>query len=169
MKKSVLLISIFIVLIFSLVYVGRKAHLDTDYSHIKVRKVVDGDTVILANGEKLRYIGINTPELRRKVGVQWIYDPQPFAEDSTEFNRKLVGAKFVRLEFDVEERDRYGRLLAYVYLEDGTFVNAELIKKGYAEIMTIPPNLKYTDLFLRLQRQARENKRGLWERQKDTF
>ncbi len=68
----------------------------------------------------------------------------------------------VQLKFDVQEQDRYGRLLAYVYLEEGTFVNAWLVENGYAVVMTIPPNVKYQELFLKLQREAREARRGLW-------
>ncbi|MFQ5989748.1 MAG: thermonuclease family protein [Candidatus Methylomirabilales bacterium] len=71
--------------------------------------------------------------------------------------------KTVHLEFDVEQRDRYKRLLAYVYLDDCTFVNAWLVEHGYAQVMTVPPNVKYQDLFLKLQREAREQKRGLWK------
>ncbi|MDD5692451.1 MAG: thermonuclease family protein, partial [Candidatus Omnitrophica bacterium] len=82
---------------------------------------------------------------------------------SYEFTRKLVEGRRVRLEFDVERLDKYKRLLAYVYLEDGMFVNAEIVKQGYASLLTIPPNVKYADLFQKLYRQARENKRGLWQ------
>lgn len=78
--------------------------------------------------------------------------------------RKLVEGKTVRREFDVGRRDRYRRLLAYVYLEDGTFVNAWLVREGFAQVMAIPPNVKYQDLFLKLQREAREENRGLWGR-----
>ena len=124
-----------------------------------VERAVDGDTVLLADGERVRYIGMDTPELhhpRKPV--------QPYAREAWEFNRKLVEGRKVRLEFDVERRDRYGRLLAYVFLEDGRFVNAELVKEGYAQLLTIPPNVKYVDLFVGLQRQAREAKKGLWGR-----
>ncbi|MFA5005554.1 MAG: thermonuclease family protein, partial [Candidatus Omnitrophota bacterium] len=75
----------------------------------------------------------------------------------------LVEGKKVKLEFDIERRDRYGRLLAYAYLEDGTFVNAEIIRQGYASLMTYPPNVKYADMFLKLYQEARVNKRGLWQ------
>ena len=69
----------------------------------------------------------------------------------------------MRLEFDVEKRDKYGRLLAYVFISNGQlFLNAEIIKQGYAEVMIIPPNLKYADYFQGLYQEARENKRGLW-------
>ncbi len=122
-----------------------------------VQRAVDGDTVVLSSGERVRYIGIDTPELhhpRKPV--------QPYAREAMEANRRLVEGKSVRLEFDVQRRDRYGRLLAYVFLEDGTFVNAELMRQGYAQLLTIPPDVKYTDLFVKLQREAREAKRGLW-------
>ena len=75
----------------------------------------------------------------------------------------MLEGKEVRLEMDVQERDKYGRLLAYVYLEDSTFVNAELLKQGYAQVATYPPNVKYVELFVKLQKEARENKRGLWK------
>ncbi len=124
-----------------------------------VRRVVDGDTVVLSTGERVRYIGVDTPELhhpRKPV--------ERYAREAKEFNRRLVEGKRVRLEFDVERRDKYSRLLAYVTLEDGTFVNAELLRQGYAQLLTIPPNVKYVALFRKLQQEARENKRGLWGR-----
>lgn len=179
MKRLILAASIAILLVISLAYAGGRLYFNTqerpfkvsipfgrkyDYDHIRVTKVIDGDTIILANGERIRYIGVDTPELRRKVRGRWMYEPRPFAEDSTEFNRRLTEGKIVRLEFDVEKRDKYGRLLAYVYLENGTFVNAELLKQGYAQLTTIPPNVKYVDLFVSLQREARQNNRGLWGR-----
>lgn len=180
MKRLILVALTAILLVISLAYMGGRLYFYTqkripkvsiipfgrkyNYDSIRITKVIDGDTVELADGERVRYIGINTPELRRKIKGNWVYDPQPFAEEAADFNRKLTEGEIARLEFDVEKRDRYGRLLAYVYLEDGTFVNAELVGQGYAQIMTIPPNVKYVDLFLRLQREARENSRGLWGR-----
>jgi micrococcal nuclease len=74
-----------------------------------------------------------------------------------------VEGKRASLEFDVERYDKYGRLLAYVYLKDGTFVNAKIVEKGYASLMTIQPNVKYADTFLRLYQEARENRLGLWK------
>jgi micrococcal nuclease len=83
---------------------------------------------------------------------------------AAEFTRNLVEGKRVRLEFDVERHDKYGRILAYVYLvDDGTFVNAKIIEEGYASLMTYPPNVKYADEFVKLYRQARENNLGLWK------
>jgi micrococcal nuclease len=87
---------------------------------------------------------------------------EPYGKKAAEANRKLVDGKTVRLQFDVQQLDRYGRTLAYVYLEDGTFVNAWLVEHGYAQVMTVPPNVKYQELFLNLQREAREAGRGLW-------
>ena len=121
-----------------------------------VRRVIDGDTILLDDNERIRYIGIDTPETKHpSKPVEWM------GKEASEFNRKLVEHKTISLEFDVEKRDKYGRLLAYVYV-DGVFVNAELVKQGYAQVYTIPPNVKHTDLFLELQKEARENRRGLW-------
>ncbi|MBI1952956.1 MAG: thermonuclease family protein [Candidatus Omnitrophica bacterium] len=122
-----------------------------------VERAVDGDTVVLAGGRRVRYIGVDTPEIHHpRKPVEFM------GREAMNFNRRLVEGKKVRLEFDVERYDRYRRLLAYVYLTDGTFVNAELVKQGYAQIMTIPPNVKHAELFLKLQQEAREAKRGLW-------
>ena len=134
---------------------------DGSFLAVKVVSVVDGDTIQVCcigwKREKVRYIGVNTPETKHPTkGVEY------FGKEASEANRKLVDGKTVRLEFDVEQRDRYGRLLAYVFLKDGTFVNAWLVKWGYAQVMTVLPNVKHQDLFLKLQREAREARRGLW-------
>ncbi len=128
-------------------------------AQVFVQRVIDGDTVVLSNGERVRYIGMDTPELYHpRKPVQF------YAREAMEFNRRLVEGKRVRLEFDLERRDKYGRLLAYVYLPDGTFVNAELVRQGYAQLLTFPPNVKHVDLFRKLQTEAREANRGLWGR-----
>lgn len=125
-------------------------------SKFQVKRVLDGDTIELADGERVRYIGINTPEIDHPPkGAEF------FGHEAAEVNRKLVEGKQVRLEFDVQQRDRYGRLLAYVYV-DSIFVNAELVKRGYAYAYTYPPNVKHADLFVKLQREAREAGQGLW-------
>lgn len=121
-----------------------------------VKRVVDGDTIELAEGTKVRYLGIDTPEA--------VHPSKPvefMGKEASELNRQLVEGKDVRLEFDVQRTDKYGRTLAYVYV-DTIFVNAELVKRGFAQVLTIPPNVKYSDVFLRLQREARELKTGLW-------
>jgi len=124
-----------------------------------VVRVVDGDTIhVRVDGrvEKVRYIGVNTPELHHPTrGVE------PGGREAWTVNRELVAGKRVRLELDVQSRDRYGRLLAYVWV-DGMMVNAELVRRGYAQVMTVPPNVRYQDLFLTLQRDARQSGRGLW-------
>lgn len=142
-----------------------------NYADIVVKRAVDGDTLVLESGERVRLIGIDTPELHESEKLQ--RDAQRTKQDAStiqklgqrayEFTKKLVEGKEVSLEFDVEKYDKYNRLLAYVYLKDGTFVNAEIVKQGYASLLTIPPNIKYADLFLKLYREARENRRGLWE------
>ena len=126
-----------------------------------VRRVSDGDTVVLMDGRRVRYIGMDTPELHHPTKpVQY------YAREAAEFNRRLVEGKPVRLEFDLEKKDKYGRSLAYVYLADGTFVNAELVRQGYAHTMTIPPNVRHAEEFAQLQKEAREARRGLWNKRR---
>lgn len=124
-----------------------------------VTRVVDGDTIHVTLGdrvEKVRYIGVNTPEVRHPIKGE-----EPGGREAAEMNRRLVAGKRVRLETDVQTRDRYGRLLAYVWVGD-VMVNAELVRLGYAQVMTVPPNVRHQDLFVKLQREAREAGRGLW-------
>lgn len=126
----------------------------------EVVRVVDGDTfVVNYNGEneKVRLIGVDTPE-----------SVHPNDEKNTEFgdmvsiySKEMLTGKQVALEFDVEQRDKYGRLLAYVYI-DGQMYNKLLLEKGYAKLATYPPNVKYVDDFTTIQKQARENRVGLW-------
>lgn len=124
-----------------------------------VVSVVDGDTIrvrLSDRTEAVRYIGINTPELRHPTRGR-----DPGAQEAAEANAALVQGEHVRLELDVQERDRYGRLLAYVYVGE-TMINAELVRRGFAQVMTVPPNVRHQALFVRLQREAREHGRGLW-------
>ncbi|NLG69768.1 MAG: nuclease-like protein [Firmicutes bacterium] len=126
-----------------------------------VVRVVDGDTLVVwADGreETVRLIGVDTPEtVHPTIGAQ------PGGPEASAFTRRLLppGTR-VTLELDVQQRDRYGRMLAYVYLPDGRMLNAELLRTGLAQLMTIPPKVGYVDLFVRLQREAREAGRGLW-------
>jgi micrococcal nuclease len=127
----------------------------------RVVRVVDGDTVRVAVGgrvERVRYIGIDTPE-----SVKPDTPVQCYAERASAANAGLVRDRRVRLVTDAERRDRFGRLLAYVYVEPGgTFVNAALVRDGFARTLTIPPNVAHADEFARLGRQARRAGRGLW-------
>jgi micrococcal nuclease len=140
-----------------------------------VLRVIDGDTLkVLINGqeESVRLIGIDTPESKaNKKGLNDAARSQKDIEtivslgkEATRHVRSLVKkGDSVDIEFDVQPRDRYGRLLGYVYLSNGTFLNEEIVRAGYASPMTIPPNVKYKDRFLNAFREARENRRGLWK------
>ena len=142
-----------------------------DYTNILVTRAVDGDTLVLENKERVRFIGIDTPEMHESNKLfrdaqrsgQDVKTIQALGRRAYEFTKNLVEGKRVSLEFDVEKHDKYGRLLAYVYLKDGTFVNAEIVKQGFASLMTIPPNVKYADLFKELYQEARETRSGLWQ------
>lgn len=130
-----------------------------------VTKVIDGDTFWVDNGTskgiKIRLTGIDAPESQKR----WKREEGYYGKESKAYLTKLLKDKKVRLETDVDSLDRFGRTLSYVYLEDDTFVNAVLIKEGYAVLMTVSPNVRYADLFYKLQVQARENNRGLWKKE----
>jgi len=167
------------------------------YESIAVVKVYDGDTIKLANGEKVRLLGIDCPEMRENDKLyrdayksrRNIKAIMAQGQKAYEFAQKLLEGRQVRLEFDIEQRDKYNRLLAYVFIreevagntlsfepvegviyiveEEGrryieTFVNALILSEGYASPMSISPNTKYSRLFERLYQQARDQKRGLW-------
>jgi len=144
-----------------LVLRGRGEPEATTFGRAKVLRIVDGDTIrVRLDGrtERVRYIGVDTPE-SVKPGTP----VECFAKRAAAANTALVAGREVRLVGDVEHRDRYGRLLAYVYREpDGAFVNAELVRDGYARTLTIPPNVAHARDFARLARAAREGGRGLW-------
>jgi len=135
---------------------------------VRVIRVTDGDTirVRLECGieERVRFIGVDTPENTREV--------EPFGEEAAAFTQSKLDGKTVFLEMDVTERDRFGRLLAYVWLAEpvndnetevrAKMFNAELLLQGYAQVMTIPPNVKYAEMFLKFEREARDAEKGLW-------
>lgn len=124
-----------------------------------VIRIVDGDTIhVEVDGriEKVRYIGVNTPEVHHPQKGE-----EPGGRVAATVNRDLVAGRRVRLELDAQARDRHGRLLAYVWVA-GTMVNAELVRRGFAQVMTVPPNVRHQSLFLKLQLEAREAGRGRW-------
>lgn len=129
----------------------------------KVIRVIDGDTIEIENKQKVRYIGINTPELKNKKKSIDCFGNEAYLK-----NKQLVEGKEVFLEKDISQVDKYGRLLRYVYLTDkpstneADFVNLYLLANGYASIMTIPPDVKYVDLFKKAQENARVKNLGLW-------
>ncbi len=145
-----------------------------DYRNILITRVIDGDTLELENKEHVRLIGIDTPESRRnskafKDSKRLTTDVEQIVamgQEAKNFTKKLVLNQRGRLAFDVGKKDKYGRLLAYVYLkkEQGElFLNAAIIKAGYASPMTIPPNVKFAELFKSLYQEARHQRRGLWQ------
>lgn len=122
----------------------------------KVTRVIDGDTIEIEGGERVRYIGIDTPETvdpRKTV--------QCFGVEASKKNKELVDGKMVRMEKDITDRDKYNRLLRYVWLGD-TLVNLALVQEGFAHSYSYPPDIKYQDKFVVAERQAREAKLGLW-------
>lgn len=128
----------------------------------RVRFVIDGDTVIMSDGQRVRYIGIDTPEVRHRDGDEWVYAPEAFSEEAKFYNMDLVLHKKVRLEFDEKKEDRYGRSLAYVYVDDGKMVNEKLIRSGLASVYTFLPNTRYREEFVSAQVEAMEEMVGMW-------
>lgn len=126
-----------------------------------VVRVVDGDTIrVLIDGveERVRYIGIDAPELSHPTrGLE------PFGPEAAAFNEQLAGGRRLCLERDVSDRDRFGRLLRYAWLEDGTMVNVRLLEAGLARVVTFPPDVKYIEsVFLPAQQAAAKSGTGLW-------
>jgi micrococcal nuclease len=137
----------------------------SDAVKVRVTRVVDGDTVVLDTisvgridhetlGRYARLIGINTPEIFGRT--------ECFGRIAADFTRRTLANRSVLIDFDLDETDRYGRALVYIWLPDGTFFNGELAAQGYADQETVPPNVRYVDLFSRLVAQAREKNLGLW-------
>ncbi|MGM7637373.1 thermonuclease family protein [Bacillus sp. Hm123] len=125
-----------------------------------VSYVVDGDTmdVLLPDNttERVRMILVDTPETKHpRLGVQ------PFGPEASAYTKELLTSKEVELEVDVQERDRYGRMLAYVWL-DGQLVNEQLIAEGLARVAIFPPNTKYVDRFEKVQTEAQQQRKGIW-------
>jgi endonuclease YncB( thermonuclease family) len=133
---------------------GQEVSADTCY---RVRWVDDGDTIVLQQGRRVRYIGVNAPEIQHKD-----QQAQPLGYKAKAFNKKLVYQKSVWLEFDHEKQDQYGRTLAYVFLKDGTFVNAAMVVEGYAFYLYRRPNMNYNSMLLKSQRGAMRANKGIW-------
>lgn len=135
-------------------------------SGLKVIKVIDGDTVRLSNGKLLRYIGIDTPEVRHKTPEGFVYQPQAFSLEAKELNRQLVEGKPVRIEYDVEKSDKYERALGYCFVQTlprrEVMVNELILEEGLGVLLTMPPNVKYVDRFVQAQTFARAQKKGIW-------
>lgn len=126
-----------------------------------VIKVVDGDTIEIDSGQTVRLIGIDTPETvdpRRPVGC--------FGKEASNETKNLINGKVVILQKDVSDKDKYRRLLRYVFLpinnDQILFVNDYLVREGFAKVLTYPPDVKYNEQFRQAEREARETKKGLW-------
>lgn len=132
----------------------------TQEAYRRVGTVFDGDTIRLESGEKVRYLGINAPEIGHEEGEE----TECMGLDAKKLNVSLVSKRRVKLEFDQPKEDRYGRLLAYVFLENGDMVNALLVRKGLAHVTAGKSNLKYFTLLLHEQRLAMDERIGIWDR-----
>jgi len=119
----------------------------------RVTRVIDGDTIAIEGGYRVRYIGIDTPEIHPET--------EAFGIEAWQANRQLVEGKLVRLERDISETDKYNRLLRYVYVDD-IMVNAELVRQGLAQVKAYPPDTKYQDFLEALEAEAKGEGRGMW-------
>ena len=154
--------TLFIVIFAALISYFYPSALNQQTKKLIVSRVIDGDTIELNTGERLRYIGIDTPE------INYGKDPECFAYKAKEFNKKLVEKKEIKIEKDVSEKDKFGRLLRNVFVADelttsAIFVNEHLVRQGYAVVSTYPPDIKYIEDLLLAQQDARENNRGFWK------
>lgn len=144
--------------------VNNNSIVSTDINELnkyKVISVTDGDTLkIDYNGEekKVRLIGVDTPESVSPNKEK----NNNYGKEASNYTKSRLEGKIISIEFDVQETDKYGRFLAYVYLEDGTMYNKELLEKGYAQVATYPPNVKYVEEFENIQKEARGNNIGFW-------
>lgn len=155
-KKNIF---IFLIILVSLFLISR--NLDYFQKRYYVHQVIDGDTIRLTDGRIIRYLGIDTPELREKTEEGWAYRPLPYAEEAKKLNEQLVYDKNIKIIKDKEKYDTYNRLLAYVFSDD-VFVNYQIIKQGLGVIYLWYPNFKFADLLAHAQRTAIENKKGAW-------
>ena len=148
--RLILVLAVLLLLVYFFVYFpGQESSFEEEG---RVIEVIDGDTIKLENGEKVRYIGVNTPEIKEE---------ECFASEAKRKNEELVKGKIVKFKKDVSEKDSYGRLLRYVY-QDDLFVNLFLVKEGFAVSFPWPPDLKYVDLLNQAEQKAKEENKGLW-------
>ncbi len=142
------------VLLITLLFIASAA---TPYQEAtRCVRVIDGDTIDLSNDKRVRYIGVNSPPIKKADAIT-----RELGKKAKAYNENLVLNKTVRLIFDVQPEDKYGRLLAYVYVGD-IFVNAELVREGYASASKHPPNVRYAEFFKGLEDEAKEGRQGLW-------
>lgn len=150
MKKAITFL-LFFLLSFSSVHA-----LNSVSETATVSRVIDGDTIELSDGRKVRYIGINTPETTHPQKGQ-----ECFGQEAKQKNAEIVEGKTVILERDVTDTDRYGRLLRYVYVDE-VMINEQLVAEGFAFSSPYPPDVKFQERFDELQQSARQGQLGLW-------
>lgn len=136
---------------------AKQLTIQTGYSYYQVKKVYDGDTILLTNGNKIRFLGINTPEVEGRQK-----SAQTGGEEAKRWLQQKLKNKKVRLEKDAEYKDKYGRLLAHVFTEDNQHINFQLVEKGLASVNIYPPNFKYNDDLLKAEKQAELSGLGIW-------
>ena len=130
-----------------------------DYRYkVQVKRVVDGDTIVLENGDRVRLLGLNTPEIESRYRQS--EEGGQLAKDWLQ-NKLKQGTVFI--EYDQQKKDKYDRLLAHLFLADGSHLNQQLIQQGLAILSLIPPNLRYADELIKAGQEAESNKRGLWQ------
>lgn len=149
-------------LISTNIFAPKTLNISYEKKSVKVTRVIDGDTFEIEGKIKVRYIGINTPEIYhdttgKKTGEQC------FANESFLENKKLIEGKIVTLFRDISDRDKYGRLLRYAYIDD-IFINEYLISNGYAKVMIIKPDIKHSLEFKQSEKKAKENNLGIWKK-----
>ena len=149
MERKIFVVIIFVLIAVVAFFMYQELEQSSKETY-EVSQIIDGDTIRLSNGEKVRLIGINAPE-----------QGQPYYDAATEKVRELIGDEPVTLEKDVDDKDQYGRLLRYVYVNE-TFVNVEMVRQGFAISYPFSPNTKYTDKFEEAQEEARISQIGIW-------
>jgi micrococcal nuclease len=165
-KNFLIFVLLFVVLFLSYLYffnqkkpflnLINKGKINLD-NYLKVESIDDGDTIVLENGETVRYLGIDTPETHHPI-----IGEECGGKEATELNKRIVLGKRVRLIKDKSDRDHYGRLLRYVFTEDGFFVNYELLKQGWAQTLEISSDNLFKHTFSDAQNIAVKNKLGIW-------
>jgi micrococcal nuclease len=141
---------------------GRSANGNTDSQRVKIKNVIDGDTVRLQDNRLVRFIGINTPEIDHETGQS-----EPFAEKAREFLQAVIDKQqgYIQLQYDSENEDRHGRQLAHVFALDGENIQASMIAEGMGVWITVPPNLQYLECYRQSEHKARQQRAGVWAAQ----
>jgi len=150
-------IALTICLIFTLVFLLNPER-NAENSYYTVKEFIDGDTIILNTGDRIRYLGIDTPELHHPT-----IGPECGGQEAKDENVNLLAGKRLRIERDITDKDQYGRLLRYVFTQDGYFVNYEIVRRGWAQVLVIYPDCKYEKMLIDAQMSAMKENLGIWK------